>query len=235
VHREEDPVIELYSAATPNGQKIHIMLEETGLPYTVHWVDIDRGEQFEPEFLKISPNNKIPAIVDHEAPGGAPFAVFESGAILIYLADKTGRFLPTEPLARSLVLQWLMFQMGSVGPMLGQAHHFRAYTREKIAYAFERYTNEAGRIYGILDGRLAEHQYLAGDYSIADMATFPWIRLHGRQGQDLDRFPGLKRWFEEIARRPAVAKDMERLEDVVGEIDDETWSNLWGAEQYKRR
>ena len=228
-------MIELYSAATPNGQKIHIMLEECGLDYAVHWVDIDRGEQFEPEFLKFSPNNKIPAIIDREAPGGAPFAVFESGAILIYLAEKTGRFLPTEALARSTVLQWLMFQMGSVGPMLGQAHHFRAYTRDKIAYAIERYTNEAGRIYNILDKRLGDHEFLAGDYSIADMATFPWIRLHGRQGQDLDGFPSLKRWFEAIARRPAVAKDMERLEDVVDEIDDQTWSNLWGAEQYKRR
>jgi GST-like protein len=228
-------MIELYSAATPNGQKIHIMLEETGLDYAVHWIDIGRGEQFEPKFLEFSPNNKIPAIIDREAPGGAPFAVFESGAILIYLAEKTGRFLPTEALARSTVLQWLMFQMGSVGPMLGQAHHFRAYTRDKIAYAIERYTNEAGRIYNILDMRLADHEFLAGDYSIADMATFPWIRLHQRQGQDLGEFASLRRWFVAIARRPAVAKDMEKLEDVVGEIDDQTWSNLWGAEQYKRR
>ncbi|MEE8248418.1 MAG: glutathione binding-like protein [Alphaproteobacteria bacterium] len=228
-------MIELYSAATPNGQKIHIMLEECGLDYAVHWIDIDRGEQFDPEFLKFSPNNKIPAIIDREAPGGAPFAVFESGAILIYLAEKTGRFLPTEALARSTVLQWLMFQMGSVGPMLGQAHHFRAYTRDKIAYAIERYTGEAGRIYNILDKRLGDHEFLAGDYSIADMATFPWIRLHGRQGQELEAFPNLRRWFEAIARRPAVARDMEKLEDVVDEIDDQTWSNLWGAEQYKRR
>ncbi len=228
-------MIELYSAATPNGQKIHIMLEECGLEYAVRWIDIDRGEQFDPEFLKFSPNNKIPAIIDREAPGGAPFAVFESGAILIYLAEKTGRFLPTEALARSTVLQWLMFQMGSVGPMLGQAHHFRAYTRDKIAYAIERYTGEAGRIYNILDKRLGDHEFLAGDYSIADMATFPWIRLHGRQGQELEAFPNLRRWFEAIARRPAVARDMEKLEDVVDEIDDQTWSNLWGAEQYKRR
>ena len=228
-------MIELYSAATPNGQKIHIMLEECGLDYAVHWIDIDRGEQFDPEFLKFSPNNKIPAIIDREAPGGAPFAVFESGAILIYLAEKTGRFLPTEALARSTVLQWLMFQMGSVGPMLGQAHHFRAYTRDKIAYAIERYTGEAGRIYNILDKRLGAHEILAGDYSIADMATFPWIRLHQRQGQDLDAFPSLRRWFEAIALRPTVARDMARLEDVVDEIDDQTWSNLWGAEQYKRR
>lgn len=203
-------MIELYSAATPNGQKIHIMLEECGLDYAVHWVDIDC-----------------------EAPGGGPFAVFESGAILIYLAEKTGRFLPTEALARFTVPQWLMFQMGSIGPMLGQAHHFRAYTRDKIAYAIERYTGEAGRIYNILDKRLGAHEFLAGDYSIADMATFPWIRLHQRQ--ELEAFPNLRRWFEAIARRPAVARDMARLEDVVGEIDDQTWSNLWGAEQYKRR
>ena len=228
-------MITLYSAATPNGQKIHIMLEETGLAYEVKWVDIDRGQQFEPDFLAISPNNKIPAIVDHDGPGGAPFAVFESGAILIYLADKTGRFLPTEPRARSEVLQWLMFQMGTVGPMLGQAHHFRAYVREKIPYAIERYTNEAGRIYSILDKRLDGRDYLAGDYSIADMAVFPWIRLHGRQGQTMSDFPHLRGWFERIAARPAVAKDMEKLEDIVDEIDDEMWDNLWGAKQFKRR
>lgn len=232
-------MITLYSAATPNGQKIHIMLEECGLPYEVAWVDIDKGEQFAPDFLAISPNNKIPAIVDHDAPGigpgGAPFAVFESGAILIYLAEKTGRFLPAEPLARSQVLQWLMFQMGSVGPMLGQAHHFRAYAREKIPYAIERYSSEAARIYGILDRRLAEGDYLAGEYSIADIAVFPWIRLHGRQGQNLDDFPHLKDWFARIAARPAVARDMERLEDIVDEIDDEMWDNLWGAKQFQRR
>ncbi len=228
-------MIDLYSAATPNGQKIHIMLEEIGLAYRVHWISIDRGDQFEPEFLEISPNNKIPVIVDHDAPGGEPFPVFESGAILIYLAEKTGRYLPTEPRARSLVLQWLMFQMGSVGPMLGQAHHFRAYARERIPYATARYTNEAARIYNILDKRLAEHEFLAGDYSIADMAVFPWIRLHQRQGQDLADFADLARWFETIAARPAVAKDMDRLEDVVGTIDDEMWKNLWGEEQFKRR
>ncbi len=229
-------MIDLYSAATPNGQKIHIMLEETGLDSTVHWISIDKGEQFAPAFLAISPNNKIPAIVDHDGSGGEPIAVFESGAILIYLADKTGRFLPAEPRARTEVLQWLMFQMGSVGPMLGQAHHFRAYAREKIPYAIQRYTNEAARIYGVLDKRLGDRDYLAGDdYTIADMAVFPWIRLRGRQGQDLADFPNLKRWFETVAARPAVAKDMDRLEDKVGEIDDEMWENLWGAEQYKRR
>ncbi len=228
-------MIDLYSCETPNGQKIHIMLEETGLDYTVHWVDIDKGEQFDPEFLAISPNNKIPAIVDQSGPDGTPLSVFESAAILIYLADKTGRFLPAQPRERTAVLEWLMFQMGSVGPMLGQAHHFRAYAREKIPYAIGRYTNEAARIYGVLDKRLADREYLAGDYSIADMAVFPWIRLHGRQGQDLEDFPNLRRWFDALAVRPAVAKDMDRLEDVEGEIDDECWSNLWGGEQYKRR
>ncbi len=228
-------MIDLYSAATPNGQKIHIMLEEAGLAYKVIWVNISKGDQFKPAFLKISPNNKIPAIVDHDGPDGEPIALFESGAILMYLAEKTGRFLPTEPRARIEVLTWLFFQMGSVGPMLGQAHHFRAYAPERIPYAVDRYTNEAGRIYGILDHRLAIHQYLAGDYSIADMATFPWIRLHERQGQDMADFPNLKRWFDTIAARPAVAKDMERLKDVAGKFDEESWSSLFGAEQYKRR
>lgn len=228
-------MIDLYSWATPNGQKIHIMLEETGLAYVIHWVDITKGEQFNPEFLKIGPNNKIPAIVDHDGPGGKPFPVFESGAILIYLAEKSGRFLPTEPRARSEVLQWLMFQMGTVGPMLGQAHHFRAYAREKIPYAIQRYTREAGRIYHVLDKRLSEYEYLGGDYSIADIAVFPWIRLHERQGQDLAEFPNVTRWFETIARRPAVAKDMEKLRDVPRPLDDQVWENLWGSEQYKRR
>ena len=228
-------MIDLYSATTPNGQKIHIMLEEASLAYKVIWVNISKGDQFKPAFLKISPNNKIPAIVDHDGPDGESIALFESGAILMYLAEKTGRFLPTEPRARIEVLTWLFFQMGNVGPMLGQAHHFRAYAPERIPYAVDRYTNEAGRIYGILDHRLAVHQYLAGDYSIADMATFPWIRLHERQGQDMADFPNLKRWFDTIAARPAVAKDMERLKDVAGKFDEESWSSLFGAEQYKRR
>ena len=228
-------MIDLYTAATPNGQKIHIMLEEAGLPYTLHWVDLAKGTQFDPEFLKISPNNKIPVIVDHDGPKGEPFAVFESGAILIYLADKTGRFVPDEPGARSVVLQWLMFQMGSVGPMLGQAHHFRAYAIEKIPYAIDRYTREGGRIYHILDKRLADNDYLAGDYSIADMAVFPWIRLHERQGQDMADHPHLARWFDRISSRPAVAKDMEKLTDRPPEFTDEIRSVLWGAEQYERR
>ena len=228
-------MIDLYSCATPNGQKIHIMLEEIGLPYTVHWIDISKGEQFDPAFLAMSPNNKIPAIVDRDGPGGKPMPVFESGAILIYLAEKTGRFLPSEPRARSEVIQWLMFQTGTVGPMLGQAHHFRAYAVEKIPYAIARYTGEAGRIYGILDKHLANHAYLAGDYSIADMAVFPWIRLHERQGQNLAEFPHLARWFDTIAALPAVAKDMKKLEDVAGPISPQEHEILWGKEQYRRR
>ena len=228
-------MIELYTSATPNGQKIHIMLEETGLPYRLHWVDLRKGEQFDPEFLKISPNNKIPVILDRDGPGGEPFSVFESGAILIYLAEKTGKFLPAEPRARTRVLEWLMFQVGGVGPMLGQAHHFRAYAREKIPYAIERYTSEGARIYRVLDKRLSEQEYLAGDYSIADMAVFPWIRLHERQGQDMADHPHLSRWFDVVAARPAVARDMDKTRDVVGTITDEMWDNLWGKNQFERR
>ena len=228
-------MIDLYSATTPNGQKIHIMLEETGLEYRVEWVDIMGGDQFAPEFLAISPNNKIPAIVDHDGPGGTPVSVFESGAILLYLAEKTGKFLPTEPRARIEVLEWLFWQMGGFGPMLGQSHHFNKYAPERIKYAMERYTNEARRLYNVLDKRLEGRQYVAGDYSIADMAIFPWCRLHGRQGQRIEDFPNVKRWFEAVAARPAVARDMARLEDKAGDFDEKSWSNLFGAEQYERR
>ncbi len=228
-------MIELYTSATPNGQKIHIMLEETGLDYRLHWVDLRKGEQFDPDFLRISPNNKIPVILDWDGPGGEPLSVFESGAILIYLAEKTGKFLPAETRARTQVLEWLMFQVGGVGPMLGQAHHFRAYAREKIPYAIERYTSEGARIYRVLDKRLSEQEYLAGDYSIADMAVFPWIRLHERQGQDMADHPHLTRWFDAVASRPAVAKDMEKTRDVVGTITNEMWDNLWGKKQFEKR
>ncbi len=228
-------MIELYTSATPNGQKIHIMLEETGLDYRLHWVDLRKGEQFDPDFLRISPNNKIPVILDRDGPGGEPLSVFESGAILIYLAEKTGKFLPAEPRARTQVLEWLMFQVGGVGPMLGQAHHFRAYARAKIPYAIERYTSEGARIYRVLDKRLSEQEYLAGDYSIADMAVFPWIRLHERQGQDMADHPHLTRWFDAVAARPAVAKDMEKTRDVVGTITNEMWDNLWGKKQFEKR
>jgi GST-like protein len=228
-------MIDLYSAATPNGQKIHIMLEEVGLPYRVTWVSISKGDQFEPGFLDISPNNKIPAIVDHDGPDAEPVSVFESGAILLYLAEKTGRFLPSAPRARLEVLQWLFWQMGGFGPMLGQAHHFNAYAPERIRYAMDRYTNEAGRLYHVLDRRLAGGDYVAGDYSIADMAIFPWCRLYKRQGLRIEDFPNVKRWFDIIAARPAVAEGMARLEDKAGEFTEESWSNLFGAEQYKRR
>ncbi len=229
-------MIDLYTARTPNTQKIHIMIEEIGLEYREIRIDIGKGDQFTPEYLAINPNNKVPTIVDHDPPdSGPPFPVFESGAILIYLADKTGRFLSTELRARSQTMQWLMFQMGSVGPMLGQAHHFRAYAREKIPYAIDRYTKEAGRIYNVLDKRLNSHEYLVDDYSIADMAIFPWIRLHERQGQELKEFPQLKRWFDAISARAAVERDMEKLSAAVINIDDEFWKNMWGEEQYRRR
>ena len=230
-------MIDLYTSATPNGQKIHMMLEETGLAYTEHWVDLEKGDQFDPEFLKISPNNKIPALADSDSPDGKPVAVFESGAILLYLAEKTGQFLPGEPRARLEVLQWLFWQTGGFGPMLGQAHHFRAYAPERIDYAYDRYTNEARRLYQILDNRLAEHEYVAGEYSIADMAIFPWCRLHGRQGQTLENFPNVQRWFSQIAARPAVGKDMERLTDTADQWEwtEESWSNMFGQEQHRKR
>ena len=212
------------------------MIEETGLEYREIRIDIGKGDQFTPEYLEINPNNKVPTIVDHDPlDSGPPFPVFESGAILIYLADKTGQFLSTDLRARSQTLQWVMFQMGSVGPMLGQAHHFRAYAREKIPYAIDRYTKEAGRIYHVLDKRLSSHEYLIDDYSIADMAVFPWIRLHERQGQVLEEFPQLKRWFDAISARAAVERDMEKLSAAVINIDDEFWKNMWGEEQYRQR
>jgi GST-like protein len=207
-------MIDLYTWPTPNGHKVHIMLEEVGLAYNVHPIDIGAGAQFDPEFLKISPNNKMPAIIDQEGPDGEPISLFESGAILIYLAEKTGRFLPQEPRARYSVLQWLMFQMGGIGPMLGQAHHFRAYAPEPIPYAVERYTNEANRLYGVMDRRLAESAYLAGpDYSIADVATFPWLRSAERQGVEMSDYPAVKKWFDAIAERPAVMRGVEVLAD----------------------
>ena len=229
-------MIDLYTGSTPNGQKIHIMLEECGLPYRDHFISMDKGEQFDPEFLKISPNNKIPAMVDEDGPDGAPITLFESGAMLIYLADKTGRFLPEEPHARWDVLQWLYWQMGGFGPMLGQAHHFNAYAPDRIKYAMDRYTNEAGRLYHVLDKQIGAKAVVAGGaYSIADMAIFPWCRLYRRQGQNIEDFPNVHRWFGVISARPAVAKDMARLEDKAGTFTEESWRNLFGSEQYKRR
>jgi GST-like protein len=229
-------MIEVYSWATPNGHKVHVMLEECGLPYRVHAVDIGAGEQFDPDFLAISPNNKIPAIVDPDGPEGRPISLFESGAILLYLAAKTGRFLPEAVGAKYEVLQWLMFQMGSVGPMLGQAHHFRIYAPDRIPYAVDRYTNEAKRLYGVMDKRLARSKYLGGaEYSIADMAVFPWLRSWKNQGIDWDDFPNLKGWFDELAGRPAVKRGVEVLAERRKALtDDKSRSVLFGEEQYKR-
>jgi len=201
--------IELYTWSTPNGRKISIGLEEMGLAYSVHPIDIGKDEQFAPAFLKISPNNKIPAIVDPDGPDGAPISVFESGAILIYLAEKTGRFLPSDARARTTVMEWLMFQMGNFGPMLGQAHHFRRMAKEKVPYAIARYSNEAKRLYSVLEKRLGQVEYLAGDYSIADMATLPWAARHPWQGIELGDYPNVKRWYDAQAARPAVQRGME--------------------------
>ena len=230
-------MIDAYSWPTPNGHKIHIMLEETGLPYKVHGIDIGAGAQFDPAFLKISPNNKIPAIVDSDGPGGKPISVFESGAILIYLAEKTGKFMPKEARARYEVLEWLMFQMGSIGPMFGQANHFRAYAPEKIPYAIDRYTNEAKRLYGVMDRRLKDHDYIAGDYSIADMAIFPWMRYGDRRGVDVNEFPNVVRWFEAINARPAVKHGLDVLNanSRSGPMSDKEREILFGATQYKKR
>lgn len=200
-------MIDLYYWPTPNGWKITILLEELGVPYTLRPVNITKGEQFEPDFLRIAPNNRMPAIVDHQpADGGAPISVFESGAILKYLAAKHGRFYPADVRAQVEVDQWLFWQMGGLGPMAGQAHHFRNYAPETIAYGIDRYTNEVGRLYGVLDRRLADREYVAGEYSIADMAIWPWVKPWKDQGQDLDAFAHVKRWFEAMAARPAVDK-----------------------------
>jgi GST-like protein len=231
-------MIDVYTWPTPNGHKVHIMLEECELAYRVHAVDIGAGDQFEPEFLRISPNNKIPAIVDPDGPDGKPISLFESGAILIYLAGKTGRFLPADVRGKYRALEWLMFQMGGIGPMFGQAHHFRIYAPEKIDYAINRYTNEARRLYGVLDRRLAEAPYLAGEYGVADIATFPWTRSHERQGVDLADYPNVKRWFDAIAARPAVQRGVQVLADrrkPVAQLDEKARQNLFGAVQYKRR
>ena len=200
--------IDLYYWPTPNGWKISIALEEMGLPYAVHLINISRGEQFAPDFLNISPNNKMPAIVDHHGPGGQPVSVFESGAILQYLGRKTGLFYPTEERARIEVEQWLMWQMGGFGPMLGQNHHFNHYAPEKIPYAIDRYTNESRRLYGVLDTRLKGHEYVAGDYSIADMAIVGWAKLWERQKQDIAEFPHVKRWLDTLLARPAVQRGL---------------------------
>jgi GST-like protein len=229
-------MIDLYTWPTPNGHKIHIMLEETGLPYKVIPVDIGAGDQFRPEFLRISPNNKMPAMVDSEGPGGKPMALAESGAMLFYLASKTGRFLPADLRERWQVMQWVMFQMGHIGPMLGQAHHFLQYAPEKIEYAMNRYRNEANRLYGVLERRLGESKFVAcGEYTIADMAIMPWLRFPERQGVNIEEYPNVKRWRDGIAARPAVQRALQVLADRRRPtMTPEQKEILFGARQYAR-
>ena len=211
--------IEHYYWPTPNGWKTAIMLEECALPYTLIPVDISRGDQFKPDFLKISPNNRMPAIVDPDGPGGRPISVFESGAILQYLGCKTGTFYPKDERARVEVDQWLMWQMGGLGPMAGQAHHFRLYAPEKLPYAIDRYTNECNRLYGVMNKRLADRPFLAGSYSIADIACVGWASRHERQGQDFAEFPHLKRWLDTVVARPAVKKGMSLRVEAASQVD----------------
>ena len=202
-------MIDLYTWGTPNGRKVSIMLEETGLSYRVHKVDISKGDQFKPDFVAINPNSKIPAIVDPEGPGGKPLTLFESGAILIYLAEKHGKLLPKDPAARYVVLEWLMFQMGGVGPMFGQVHHFLRAAPEPMPYAIERYSKETRRLYGVLNAQLGKAAYLAGEYSIADIATYPWVARHEWHKVALGDFPNVERWYREISARSAVARGMQ--------------------------
>ncbi len=231
-------MIELWSWPTPNGQKVHIALEELGLPYTVVPVNIGAGDQFKPEFLAITPNHRIPAIVDPDGPGGKKLALFESGAILIYLGEKTGRLIPADPRARLICLQWLMFQMGGVGPMFGQYNHFADYAPEKLPYAIERYTNEVKRLYRVLDKRLGEAAWLAGtEYSIADIAAFPWVRNANGRAVDLADYPNVNRWFDAIADRPAVQRGLAVLADErrKGPPTEEWRENMFGATQFAAR
>ncbi|OGA08712.1 MAG: glutathione S-transferase [Betaproteobacteria bacterium RIFCSPLOWO2_02_64_14] len=201
-------MIDLHTWTTPNGRKVSIMLEEIGLPYNVHPINIGKGEQFTPEFIALNPNSKIPAIVDPEGPDGGPIAMMESGAILIYLAGKTGRLLPEAARGRYVALQWLMFQMGGVGPIFGQVHHFLRAAKEPVPYAIERYTKETQRLYGVLDGRLKDHEFLADEYSIADIATYPWVARYEWHKTNLGDYPHVKRWFDAISARPAVQRGM---------------------------
>jgi GST-like protein len=211
--------IDLYYWPTPNGYKISIMLEECGLSYTMRPVDISKGDQFKPEFLAISPNNRMPAIVDHDGPGGKPISIFESGAILQYLGRKTGKFYPRSERARVEVDQWLFWQMGGLGPMAGQAHHFRLYAPEQIPYAIERYTNECNRLYGVMNQRLADREFLAGKYSIADMACVGWARRWNVQGQDIEQFPHFKRWLDTVLARPAVQRGLHIRVEEASKVD----------------
>jgi GSH-dependent disulfide-bond oxidoreductase len=225
-------MIDLYYWTTPNGHKVTMFLEEAGLPYKVIPVNIGKGEQFDPQFLKIAPNNRIPAMVDHAPEGGGePISLFESGAMLLYLADKEKRFIPQDPRGRADVLQWLFWQMGGLGPMAGQNHHFNVYAPEKIPYAIDRYVNETNRLYAVLNKRLADREFIAGEYSIADMASYPWIVPHKRQGQNLDDFPHLKRWFEAIRARPATERAYalsEKYNPNPQPISDEARKHMFG-------
>ncbi|MBR7798671.1 glutathione binding-like protein [Undibacterium fentianense] len=230
-------MIDVYSWPTPNGHKIHIMLEECGLQYRAIPIDISAGDQFKPEFLAMSPNNKIPAIVDADGPDGKPIALFESGAILIYLASKAGRYLGTSDREKYQTLQWLLFQVGGFGPMLGQAHHFRIYAPEKIDYAYDRYSNEAKRLYQVLENQLTQHAYLAGEnYTIADIATFPWARSAANQGIDWADYPNAKRWFDQISQRPAVQRGLAVLAKQRKPLTDANAKDvLFGQTQYAKR
>lgn len=226
-------MIDLYYWTTPNGHKITIFLEETGLPYRIVPINIGKGEQFAESFLEISPNNRIPAIIDNEpADGGAPISIFESGAILLYLAEKIGRFIPTDLRGRTEVTQWLFWQMGNLGPMAGQNHHFRLYAPERIPYATDRYVKETARLYAVLDNRLADRPYIAGEYSIADIACYPWVVPYERQGQKLEDFPNLARWFQSIRVRPAVTRAYERAKAINTKpvVSDEAKRILFGQD-----
>ncbi len=228
-------MIHLYSWATPNGEKLHIMMEELGIPYELHKLDIGKGEQFEPEFLKLSPNNKIPVLVDTEGPDGEDYVVFETGAMMMYLAEKTGKFMPQDMAARYRVIQWLMFQMGGIGPMFGQYSHFTTYAPETFDYSVERYTKECMRLYGAMDKRLGETRFLAGDeYTIADMATYAWTYSWERRGFDISEFKNVQRWLDEIGARPAVQRGTQLL-GKPKKPDAETLKNYFGDQQYERR
>jgi GST-like protein len=231
-------MIDVYTWPTPNGHKVHIMLEETGLQYRVHPVNIRDGDQFKPEFLKISPNNRIPAIVDKQGPGGKALSLFESGAILLYLASKSGKLLPVNMAERWTCVQWLMWQMGGVGPMFGQANHFRRYAKDKIEYAIDRYTNEANRLTNVLDKRLEESRFVANEqYTIADISIFPWMRGAENRGVNLEDYPNVKRWFDEIDARPAVQRAVKVLASEQSNVphDPKAWDIMFGKTQFQRR
>jgi GSH-dependent disulfide-bond oxidoreductase len=229
-------MIDLYYWPTPNGHKITIFLEETGLQYRIVPVNIREGDQFKPEFLKISPNNRMPAIVDSDGPGGKPISLFESGAILLYLGEKTGQLLPSEIRARYEVVQWLMFQMANVGPMFGQRGHFLRAAPEKLPYAIERYTNESRRLLDVMDRRLGQSAYLAGDYSIADIATYPWVVGTRREPEQIESRPNFKRWLDAISERPAVKRGVAVMAGLPQQpLDDKARSILYGAKQFERR